>query len=481
MRMNTKSIKHKILIAYVVLAMIIVSFAAVFGMTFYVAPARAAETYSNVLDDLQKDANFNSNNYPANATDYSLQMIQVAESSDKKLLAYVYQPSAGNKGVVATSIRMAVNGSDVMDYDLKFLSASGTLYKYELVGYAVNLTVPVRAYNIVQLARTANKDLGDTVLDGNNNTISTVPYACGRTYSTSESTEDGKLCYNTTEFELVKVTSKYVGQLRYEEGLSWRDLINTSQDIDSHFIAFSTNRKIDTVKKATIIYDKQEIRSARFPGETEYSHNPQVPEKDLTIELTSEQTVKYEGGLFSYKYEAKRIETIEEFIADATYQTLCTKGEITEEAKSNFEGQDFVIRFLETYREFSTDAGITNMTWYKVSDVSVMWLEFETDGIVYSLGVVDNLQTGDGIADNYEKTEIQWDKIADMFEKIGIILGILAIVIIIAVCIPFITPILNVIGKILKFIFKGIWTVICLPFKAISALFGSKKYNYKRK
>ena len=44
-----------------------------------------AEGYSGVLQDLQKDESFQSGNYPLIENDYSLQLIQVAESSEKEL------------------------------------------------------------------------------------------------------------------------------------------------------------------------------------------------------------------------------------------------------------------------------------------------------------------------------------------------------------------------------------------------------------
>ena len=69
--------------------------------------------YSNVLDDLKSDPNFDENLYPVNETDYSLQVVQIAESTDGELLVYVYQPSNGIKDYTATSINIstAINDS----------------------------------------------------------------------------------------------------------------------------------------------------------------------------------------------------------------------------------------------------------------------------------------------------------------------------------------------------------------------------------
>ena len=55
--------------------------------------AYAESGYSGVLDDLQKDDSFDESHYPAIADDYSLKLIQIAESVDGELFLYVYQPS----------------------------------------------------------------------------------------------------------------------------------------------------------------------------------------------------------------------------------------------------------------------------------------------------------------------------------------------------------------------------------------------------
>ena len=60
--------------------------------------------YTDVLDDLQNDENFNPNDYSIIADDYSLQVINLAESNDKEVFVYVYQPSANYKNLVASSI-----------------------------------------------------------------------------------------------------------------------------------------------------------------------------------------------------------------------------------------------------------------------------------------------------------------------------------------------------------------------------------------
>lgn len=55
--------------------------------------ASAASAYSNVLTDLMQDESFDTSAYPVNNSDYSISVIQIAESASKELLVYVYQPA----------------------------------------------------------------------------------------------------------------------------------------------------------------------------------------------------------------------------------------------------------------------------------------------------------------------------------------------------------------------------------------------------
>ena len=69
----------------------------------------ATTRYSGVLEDLQKDETFNIEDYPAINDDYSIQVIQIAESSDNELFIYVYQPAAKVKFFQATQVNMSLN------------------------------------------------------------------------------------------------------------------------------------------------------------------------------------------------------------------------------------------------------------------------------------------------------------------------------------------------------------------------------------
>lgn len=195
--MNTKRILHKALYVFGALFLCLL-----FVFQTAIFPAKADENeviYTDVLEDLQKDENFNVETYPAVADDYSLRVIQIAESVDKELLVYVYQPSAGVKDLTATTIRLSVpvvnELSSYDDYNLTLLSSNGVFGKYKVEGIAVK-TDSVRYYEIIQITRAWDSDIdGET---GNDNTISQVPYEVAQQWTAQ--TVDGQVFYSFFAF-----------------------------------------------------------------------------------------------------------------------------------------------------------------------------------------------------------------------------------------------------------------------------------------
>lgn len=84
------------------------------------APALAyadVTTTSSVLSDLSQDENFNVSKYPMNNNDYSIKVIQVAESVDGYLVIYTYQPSNVKEPLDVTKVNMSL--SQEVDRDRK--------------------------------------------------------------------------------------------------------------------------------------------------------------------------------------------------------------------------------------------------------------------------------------------------------------------------------------------------------------------------
>ena len=109
-KLNEK-ITYLVAALFTVLLSVITAFAGG-GVATVHAATSANVVYTNVLDDLKKDSGFKPSNYPEKADDYSLQVIQLAESSDNELFVYVYQPSGQMKKLSACSINISTTIND---------------------------------------------------------------------------------------------------------------------------------------------------------------------------------------------------------------------------------------------------------------------------------------------------------------------------------------------------------------------------------
>lgn len=119
-------IKHKLKNMNLLLYIFIIFFCLFSFLSFIPTYTNADNNeYSKVLDDLKKDEGFNIEDYPLVEDNHSLQVIQIAESNDKELFIYVYQPSAK---YIATSIDFSTtydeddNFYDFNNYKLKLLN-----------------------------------------------------------------------------------------------------------------------------------------------------------------------------------------------------------------------------------------------------------------------------------------------------------------------------------------------------------------------
>lgn len=478
----------KIKVLLVAIALLFSCFLTCFTTTAQVAYASnigIVGGYSDVLDDLQKDENFDANNYPVKQDDSSLQVITIAESTDKELLIYVYQPSAEYYSLRATSINISVTENmSFINYGLSFVNSNGVFYKYRVNNFLVSDDL-IRNYEITSIYRPFNK-LYDKELE-NGNIINEVDFKVAKYYS-FVTTETG-VTFFEKDIDVIEVLDKYVGFVRYEDGVyssswgpAWGNFL--SPGMDSHFVAFTTDKKIDKLMEADVFFQYQTYKAERvytsvlLKGdyvETWGEINSKVSYIDYT------QTVEEIAG--NYKYKFDRIQTVAEFEETEDYEYVyngvffnsTTEIKLTEQGKKDIEGMDWVLRFYESdYSDYTSMSG-TNLTGAKiytdyiektlVSSVTILRLRFETDGFVYNLGVIDNKQTGDGIPDNYTKT------IWELTDFAKVILLLLLLIILLVVLWPVLPSIFNAIWTVVKFIFKLVWWIVSAPFKLIGKLF----------
>lgn len=427
----------------------------------------AEENYSNVLEDLQKDETFNVEDYPLVESDYSLKLITIAESKDNELFLYIYQPSADLYNIKATSINMSIEEN--LMYDLTLINNEGVFYKYKINDYSVEIK-ETRIYEIVSIFRPFDERFDEPV---EGNIVNEVSYGIGKKYIIS--TTDNENIFLSYDIETIKVEQKYIGFVRYETGANFW---GTSDSIDSHFIAFSTDRKIDKLLEVNVYYEFQSVHYQENGNEYQFGEI----EKNYS-KVREGQSVSYKsdkGFWYNYTYEKKRIQSVQDFI-DGEDFTAIYKGalfdvkasyKIDEEALNYIKTKDWVIRFADTNYTFTPGWYGGTHDYTNVSNVSIMNLIFETEGKIYNLGVIDNKQTGNEQPDN----NVDWSvSLADWLKRI---LYIIVGIVILALLIIFFPVIWPVILVVLKFILKCIiWVLkgLCWLFiKAPMSLFNKE-------
>ena len=459
MSKSNKRITYFITALFAVVLFVITAFV---GGGSAVAYAADNVIYTNVIDDLKKDSGFKPSNYPENVEDYGLQVIQLAESADKELFIYVYQPSGQTKNFTACSVNISTTINDnisFINYKLQKLNSSGVFFKYKVSDFTVK-TEPTRYYAISSIYRPFDESIDKPASDGN--TVTEVNYNVSKQYCFGEI--NGKPYVNCVDIETIVVTDKFVGFVRYKDG--FKLYVGAC---DSHFVAFNTDRPIDKLLEADVYYTMQKYSWSVVPLQGEKETFGEKSENYAYLKYT-DKVEHTGGGLFAGTYKWDRIETTQQFIAenDLTQNVysgaiidVSVANKITDEGKAALQGKKWVLRFAETSYSLSgyPSTGSTFENTTLVGDVTILRLKFETDGITYNLGTIDNKQTGSDKPINSEIFEIIINNRAKR------ILAILAAILLLIILAP-----------LLPYIIKFVVCVVYLPFKAIAALFkGIKK------
>lgn len=446
-----------------------------------VANADRTDIYSNVIDDLRKDSNFDALAYRMNVLDYSLHLIQVAESVDNEVFVYLYQPSGQSVNLTASSINISTTSylePDYKNYKLELVSSSGVFFKY-LVKDIVVSSAPIRYYTITSVYRPfdAKYDKGYPEFVTEVNFDVSKQFCFGKV--------NNEYVYSVSDIETITITDKFVGLVRYFGGYH----LFGSGSCDSHFVAFNTDKDIDRLYEADVYYTSQRYRLSDnnnvidwlFPDELDF-----FDVEEHYANLTYSQKHEFTGsGWGSTTYTWDRIQTVDQFLEENTLYKNVYSGAIldvnvsnyiTEEGKKSLEGKKWVLRFAETsYSESSLSTTGRDIIATVVGNVTILRLKFESDGQMYNLGVIDNKQSGSNDPINGSITDI--DVVFNVFDWLAEKTGIprwawimIAIAIPLAILLPVLSIFFPAFRAILATIFKGIVWLILLPFKGIKAL-----------
>ena len=362
-------------------------------------------------------------------------------------------------------------------YDLTLLSSIGVFQKYLVNDFTVS-NEAVRYYNILSIYREWVNGIDSKT--ENDNIVNTKCFSVGKLYKAE--TVNGSVEYSCKNVDVVEIKNPYVDFLKYYDGLSFGSILGFEPDkfTDVHYIAFSTDRNIDTLKEADVSYLTQSYKEAAFNKGTTYGEKsePQY------ITLTGEKTVN------SSKYSWKCIQRTLDFIKS----TGLDKDNI---AYDNIKNNEFVLVFLTT--PFTQEQKYSFMQGHsyeyngtKVSDVKILRLMFETDGITYNLGTILDGIEADDIPGNAVIVKpigfwaYIWRCIVRLFDGTAtlseqvvavIVLFICLILLptvltILSLCVPAVGALMkNILNGIItgvKYLFIGFWYIVSAPFRLIA-------------
>lgn len=431
--------------------------ASIVGVYPNLVMADSGETYTSALDDLTKDSSFIKEDYKVDESNYSLEVIGISESKKYELFLYVYVPSGEKYNIKATSINISQEHKalDFNNYSLTLISEEGVFHKYLVNGLTVKVDQE-RYYEISSIFRYFNEELGD-VNSSENNTTSEIAYKVGKSFRHTDNLDGGYDVY-VEDLDLITVTDRYIGFFRYPDG-GWFDF---GEAVDVHFIAFSTDKKIDQLYEADLIYTTTPVKKSMTVTTTTTFGDSVVNKKTINYK----NDMHYDGaGWGAPEYTWKSIESSSDFIkseeAGQHYSLgifdATTTIELKPGALSEISSQEWVIRFLTTEYDFYENGSGTHtvINYTAVSDVSILRLAFKTEGVTYNMGVVDNKTTGDENPSN-DPTKTDTDLELKLWIKILIAVLLFGGLI----------WLLYKLG-ILKLIWNGFVIIVTAPFKFI--------------
>ncbi len=429
---------------YAVILLIAIFFIFIFqtggGAVYRTAVSARADTsnFSSVLADLQKDGNFKLSDYPENPKDYSIQVIQIAESESGNLFLYTYQPCQNTRNLTATKINMSLSetADDTGTYGLEQVSTWSVFCKYEVNGVKVS-SAAMRYYNITSIYRDFIKDIDKET--GNGNITNGKAYDVGQCWKVT--TQGETLTYEMLKVETVEIINPFTSYVRRNKNHSHNYYFQ-----DNYYVAFRTNRNIEELLSATVEYRIQDyfykennvlgFGDTAFWDKATFS-NERRTKKDVYCDEVNE--LNQDGfnlfGIFDLnkKFSWKRIQSSDEFVNNAgasdsdneQIKKLQWVLMFDETSVYRYEGGGLIVRYEETGQI--------------IDEVTILRLEFVENGITYNLGAVsdtvskdhDFSDKNDGSSNNSKKQGFFayiWNCLVKLFTgKAGVVETIVAV------------------------------------------------------
>lgn len=469
--MKSKILKIYNLITIVALAVLLCLFC-VFG-TISSTTVYAAETdvSSTIMAELTSDPSFDKELYPDNATDYSLQVFQIGESETKDFYLYVYQPSHNSIDLLGTSVSISYGfsrdgkGLQPKIYDLELVSTSGVFDKYLVKGFKEDTGSNKdgsRYYNIVAIYRKFNEVIDSSIELGETNEIG---YSVGQQWCAYDI--NNGVAYEMGTFETLEVTINIIGNAEFPNGFRIFNILGASGTGNAWFAAFTVEDYIvQHIYDADISFDIRSRERTWSAGHSEIVNNGEWERK--TLKLTDEDFMEYKGnGIGGRSYKWNRITTSSDFIVNVENQ----KATFSDISKEKIKESQWVFSFYETELNKLFSQGYYYIQESEISEFAILRLHFmDTNKKIYDLGVVSDKVTPDNISDIRGSVKSLSEIMDDVFAVLQKIFMAVCALALIAVVIALFKGV-DFISKPIKFICKGIVSVITAPFKLLKKLF----------
>lgn len=409
--------------------------------------------YTDVLEDLQKDSAFYESEWYNLVKHPQTEIMQIAESWDRQLFIYVHMVG-DDKGFekIVFNTSMVFSALDFRSYEIELVSNKGEFYKYLVKGYK-SPQDNYHTYSITRLEYPVDKPVQGT------QQVTYEYFPIEQIWTVQKS--GNKTEYSYEYMKTIEITDKYVGSHNagVEEGLLWG--YQYSSWTDTFYIAFSTDLLMEKLIEAQIEY----VINVAGPTGIISKGDPKKP---INVVINSDAVSKFENDTYdtwwfvSWKSGSEK-RTFKSILKPDDFKKNTG---ITVPKRKNGKSFDWVVTFYNKTQNFSYP-GEKVTSWVVPGDTTILRLKFETDGICYNLGVLDNRTSY--IPPTPKNGNYWW---------VWLILA----AILLLICIPilpsiisFIAWLLNGLFSVAKLLFKGLWWLISTPFRLIVHLFSGGK------
>lgn len=333
----------------------------------------ADEKYTGVLEDLYRAPDFDKTHYTG-ASEQKVQLIQIAVGVDHELFVYTYEPGFDYTfSDIVFNTESDFEKIDFRSYKLQCVDNSEGFFKYVVRDYKV----PERthSYAISKLFYPVQ----NAVEDNNKVTYNYIPVEQIFTVTVT----NGVYTYSSEVLKTITVTDKYVGYARRAETSISGDVKTLTS---CYYIAFNTDLLMENLLEAQIEYWEDRYDPM---GRLLEAHDPNSSPTNVTI--SSDQSgdfvhdVDSEWWFFSWK--TGEVHRTFKFISKP--EVFKSETGFTVPNAKDGNPYDWVVNFKFDKREYG-GLGIKPGAYSAPADASILRLKFETNGVTYNLGVLDN-------------------------------------------------------------------------------------------